>query len=144
MSQPIALQIREMLDTGSPTGVRTPPRDALVATLINNGFAAHISDHDLRSVLIGAIDVNSAGFTVIADEIRLVPGGAVWRDGKLDDAIISTIAFWLDDYFEDHEVWLVNGSGSIAFKVNAETLANQLQRRAAGETVRDANPPSNI
>ena len=79
MSQPIALQIREMLDTGSPTGVRTPPRDALVAALINNGFAAHISDHGLRSVLIGASDVNAAGFTVIADEIRLVPGGAVWR-----------------------------------------------------------------
>lgn len=136
MSQPIALQVRGVLEVATSIEVRTPERSALITALTRGGFDVHASNDEPFSVFTESLSVRS--------ELRLIPGGVVWRDGTLSEELVSALALWAADYFADHEVWLVNGSGSIAFVVDAETLQEQLGRRAAGQVVRDPGLPSNI
>ena len=144
MSQPIALQVREVLEAAASIEVRTPERSALITALARGGFDVHAGNDEPFSVLVGFEEADAPETLSVRSELRLIPGGVVWRDGALSEELVSAVALWAVEYFADHEVWLVNGSGSIAFVVDAETLQEQLRRRAAGQVVRDPGLPSNI
>lgn len=133
MSQPVGFSIRELLEVDASFEANTPPADQLLVLLRSMGVGAEASATDQR-----AIELQDFG------RVRTSPGAVAWNDGCLDDAVVAVLAIWLLAYFDGHELWMADGSGEIAFRVEPLTLFEKLKRKSAGEQVIDRDRPPNL
>lgn len=133
MSQPVGFSIRELLEGDPSFEARTPPADQLLVLLQSMGVGAKDSGTDQN-----AVELQDFG------RIRTSSGAVAWNDGCLDDRAVAVLAIWLLAYFDGHELWMADGSGEIAFRVEPLTLFDKLRRKSAGEQVIDPDRPSNL
>lgn len=133
MSQPVGFSIRELLEVDPSIEARTPPVDQLVVLLQSMGVEAEESTTDQK-----AIELQDFG------RIRTSPGAVAWNDGCLDDEAVAALAIWLLAFFDGHELWMADGSGEIAFRVEPRTLFDKLKRKSSGDQVIDQDRPPNL
>ena len=116
------------MESNSGFALRTPPVDQLVSLLNSVGVETVPVTGSDRAVALAAVP---------GAHIRVGGGSIVWNDGFLDIDAVAAIALWLVAYFDGHELWMADGSGSVLFRIDATTLRSQLERKSAGLSVID-------